>query len=116
MTKNDRLRAARIRQGLTQKEVAERVSVSVHTYRKWELSTGPQSFDVAVKLCKILEIDFYYYITGMPMTAVTEDELKLLAWFRKLSTQQQQGFIQYIAPSSDRTVDAKDKHARMKKT
>lgn len=97
MTKNDRLRAARIRQGLTQKEVAEKVSVSVYTYRKWEGSAEPQSLDVAAKLCDALSMDLQFYITGQTCEGFKKDELEIITLFRAMSQEKQQALIKLLS-------------------
>lgn len=98
MLKQHRLRMARSRLRLTQREVAERVSVSVSTYRSWEKSGEPGSLDVAGRLCAVLGISLEWYINGEEFKALSADETKVVRHFKNLSERQRRGFIEYIDP------------------
>lgn len=51
------LRAARIRQGLTQSDLASRLGVSVQAMSKLENQAGRASFDRIHRLCLLLGLD-----------------------------------------------------------
>lgn len=50
------LKAARVNAGLTQKELAELMNVTLPTIAKWENSSGELKMKQARKICKILKI------------------------------------------------------------
>lgn len=79
MTRQKRLRLAREEAGLTQDAVANELNISPSTYRGWESTSQPGSLDSALKVCKLLNLDIEYYISG---TRRDEHALELL--YRKM--------------------------------
>lgn len=51
------LKQARVGMGLTQKEMAERLGVSVVTYRKYEETTRKMKLDTLIRFSKVTGID-----------------------------------------------------------
>ena len=51
-----RLREARRKKGLTQKELARRIYSTVHIFAKWEQNRHKPSYDYLVLLCKELDV------------------------------------------------------------
>ncbi|MGY8872198.1 MAG: helix-turn-helix domain-containing protein [Pseudomonadales bacterium] len=96
MKKQDRLRMARRSLRLTQREVAERVSVSVSTYRSWEGSSEPGSLNVAARLCRVLCISLDWYINGEEFKQLSDEQLKVVRHYDQLGARQKQGFLDYI--------------------
>jgi transcriptional regulator with XRE-family HTH domain len=81
-TKQERLRLARERKGLSRKEVAEMVGCSSHTIRHWESDTEPGSTKQAIKLCEVVGIDYMFYMTGDVYTKLTDKEAMIISWYR----------------------------------
>lgn len=55
MSEKITLKAARVNAGLTQKEVAEKMGVSVQTINKWENKSGTIKMGYAKKICKLFK-------------------------------------------------------------
>lgn len=51
-----RIKMLRVMNGLTQQEIADRVSKSINAVSNWELGNTSPSIDDLVELCKIYEI------------------------------------------------------------
>lgn len=96
MSKHSRLKEARTVLKLTQRDVANKLSISVSTYRHWETSTEPNSFDMAERLCAVLQINLIWYITGKHMDTLTKDEIILIEWFRGLSEEKQKAALKLL--------------------
>ncbi|WP_036566422.1 helix-turn-helix domain-containing protein [Oceanospirillum beijerinckii] len=61
-----RLKDARRKKGLTQKEIARQLNVSTPTYRAWERPGGaePNTISKLIELCELLEIPIDWLLTG----------------------------------------------------
>ena len=59
-----RLKAQRIKKGLSQEELAELIHISDRQYRRYEAGTASISFDVGNALVEALDLDFDYFVTG----------------------------------------------------
>ncbi len=53
------LQIARSTKGLTQKQVADQVGITVRTYQRYEYNERNLSLEMAAKIAKILEISLY---------------------------------------------------------
>lgn len=58
------LQAARKTQGLTQKELAEKINVSDKTISKWETGASMPDTSILADLCKVLEISVNELVSG----------------------------------------------------
>jgi len=66
------LRAARIRQGLTQAHVAAQLGVSTQAVSKLESHAGRASFDRIHRLCLLLGVEIVLQHKGTPSTGITK--------------------------------------------
>ena len=65
-----RLRKGRLKAGFTQRTIAEKLNISVQTYRGWEKPNGtePGSTAKLVELCQLLNISIDWLLTGASLT------------------------------------------------
>lgn len=78
----DKLKASRKNQGLTQKELADRVGVKMRTIASYEQGTGYPSLEVFGKICDALEISSDYLLgisdkLPLEMGGLTEEQMQL---------------------------------------
>lgn len=73
---NITLRQARLLKGMTQKEVAEKLGVHVHTYSKMEKSPDEVTIGEAKKISEILEFsyDFIFFNDGSTLSRMKGGE------------------------------------------
>ncbi len=64
MTMGERITALRKGRGMTQEQLAERLSVSRQSVSKWELDHASPELGFAVSLCEIFEVSLDYLIRG----------------------------------------------------
>ncbi len=89
-TPGDRLKTARQRSGLTQQGVADELSQTVSTYKRWEQDRAyPRTYAMIGKLCRVLHISIDHYLQGSENPQLPADEAELLEKFRRLSPQMQ---------------------------
>lgn len=77
MNLGERLYALRKAKGLSQEEVAERLSVTRQTVSKWETGQSTPDFDKVMPLCELYDISTEELFTGNPTdvpAAVSADE------------------------------------------
>lgn len=72
MTMGERIAALRKARGMTQENLAERLSVSRQSVSKWELDQATPEVGFAVALCEIFEVSLDYLIRGIEDEAYTE--------------------------------------------
>lgn len=61
---SQRLKRLRVAKGLTVKEIAKQIGVSVSTYREWEYGRAIQSIDPYLHLTKVLRVGLIELLTG----------------------------------------------------
>ena len=65
-TPHQRLRFARLKAGMTQKQLAEAMHRSLSTLKEWERDDGsyPKTLTCVEKLCDLLDISLDWYVRG----------------------------------------------------
>ena len=61
-----RITARRVQQGLTQREVAEKIGVPLSTYKEWEYGRRVQGEKIYVALSEVLDMNLKTLLTGEP--------------------------------------------------
>lgn len=76
----DRLKDARRKKGLTQKETALALNISLPTYRAWERAGGsePNTISKLVELCNLLEVSIDWLLTGRIGLQITRQQLSAI--------------------------------------
>lgn len=92
-----RLKEARKIKGLTQKDIAERVGVSLSTVKKWEADTIDPNTDKLITLALALNVstDYLFGRGTSPDLVLTEDTEKLLEIVESLPPKQREALRQY---------------------
>lgn len=85
MTIGNRLRAWRKNNNLKTTEISESTGISTGALSNYENDKREISSEFLLKLKGIYNADIYYILTGVKIGALTEDESKLLEYFRKLT-------------------------------
>lgn len=75
----ERLKRARLTQGLTQQDIASLLHKSLSTIKKWESPTGaePSNLDDVIRLCEAYDVSVEWYLCGSknrnrPLTPLQE--------------------------------------------
>lgn len=89
MTLGSRIKALRISKKMTQKDLSDKVGVSVVSIRHWEMGTKHPSVFAAISLSKALEVSLNSLLNveeqGLKeLTTLTTDEIRLLSDYRLL--------------------------------
>ncbi|MCV6612888.1 MAG: helix-turn-helix domain-containing protein [Amphritea sp.] len=94
MTKGDRLKAARLKEGRTQEQIAMELHVALTTYKGWEADREPRTLDMTARLCQCLGISLDYYVTGEECTpALTTEESALIKTSNELPPSIRKDFV-----------------------
>ncbi|MCG9612848.1 XRE family transcriptional regulator [Vibrio harveyi] len=86
----DRIKALRLREKLTQKELGEKVGVTSVTISKWELDTAKPKSNSLLKLCKIFNVDAEWLTNGRSLGTTfgilhtKQDELLKVPFFEDI--------------------------------
>lgn len=82
----ERIKALRLKQGLTQQQVAERIWVSKAMISSYELSNRYPSYEVLIKLAKLFGVTTDYLLgmehthnaTAIDVSGLSEKQIKLI--------------------------------------
>ena len=101
------IKAFRTKAGFSQAELAEIVHVSRNTVVKWENDGYKPDHDTIIELCRILgmSLDELY---GIATTSVTQQELRMLREYRRISPVGQKVIERMIYHMLDEELKAKD--------
>ena len=101
------IKAFRAKAGFSQAELAEIVHVSRNTVVKWENDGYKPDHDTIIELCKILgmSLDELY---GIATTSVSQQELRMIREFRRISPVGQKVIEKMIYHMLDEELMAKD--------
>ncbi|HDM8240641.1 TPA: LexA family transcriptional regulator [Vibrio campbellii] len=86
----DRIKALRLREKLTQKELGKKIGVTSVTISKWELDTAKPKSHSLLKLCKVFNVDVEWLTYGHPTSAsfgikyTNQDELIKVPYFEDI--------------------------------
>ena len=85
----ERLKRARLAQGLTQQDIASLLYKSLSTIKKWESPTGaePSNLDDVIRLCEAYGVSVEWYLCGTHNRSrpLTTQQEQLVSHFGRLS-------------------------------
>lgn len=90
MNLGDRIRLARKRRGLTQRDVARHYGISREAVQQWEAGRVNPRGERVRALALLLQVSVEWLMTGADEHRPTADEARLLTLFRGLSERDQQ--------------------------
>lgn len=100
-TPGRRLKVARELLGYTQQGVADHLSQSVETYKKWEQDKAtPKTNTITQRLCAYLEITIDHYINGTENTLLSSRHRTLIERYEKASPEIQQAIDLILAETN----------------
>jgi len=77
----------------TQEWVAGKVGVPLSTFRKWMTRRTYPTIKEGIEIAKLLETSAEYLVTGSGQDGLSEQEIKLIRSYRKLSMEDQENTL-----------------------
>jgi transcriptional regulator with XRE-family HTH domain len=113
MNIGDRIRAARLRAGITQRVLADRLGVDKSAVAQWEGGGGGKGIKTSnlVELARVLGIRPSELLSGLAaedqLLLDDPEEIRLVAFFRRLPTKLQSNILETAAALAMRVTESK---------
>ena len=88
-----RLKGAIKTQNTTQEWLAGKIGVPISTFRKWMTRKTYPDIREGVEIARLLEISAEYLVTGTSHEGLSEEEIKLIGAYRKLTPMERENAV-----------------------
>ncbi len=94
-TLGERIQKLRKKNNLNQKEMADKMKIKQSSLSSMENNKALPSLETVISLCKGLEVDANWLLTGVEGVKISKDESVLINKYRKL-TEREKGQIDFL--------------------